>query len=259
MNNNNKIIYVRGSIKYTSVRFRYAPYSGAHYDESYASMADEIIDGDLFIGPSSKNQGSIYTTYWAKGSFSCTEYWDEFIPISMEYVRTVFDKEIASLNDLLLISNKNIDCHILFRMILVDIFSAFDYYLSQVLLCKYAQNEEIFQKYCKLFSKDSNLKSEYLKEDKFRDKIRVEIFSSRIDKLNDIFQETLGVNYPQYTKKLKDYIELRHLCVHRLGIKKSGERISLNEDIIRDISKEVSCQVDKIHSILAVDTTENEW
>ena len=57
-----KTIYVKGNIIYTIGKFRYSSKSGARFDESYIDKADEVIDGDLVIGPASKDQGSIYNT-----------------------------------------------------------------------------------------------------------------------------------------------------------------------------------------------------
>lgn len=252
MNSSKKIVYVRGNLIYTSRKFRYGPGSGGLFDESYSSKADEIIEGDLIIGPSSDNQGSIYTTYWAKYGFSCTECWDEFIPISMEHVKSVFDDEIESLKDLLLITDARVNSHTFFRMILVDVFSALDYYLSQVLLCKYAQDEDAFQGYCRIVFKGSEDRIENLKEEVFRDKIRKEIFSSKTELLNEIFQKTLGEDYPRYTNEMEEYIRLRHLCVHRLGITKSGDKINIDKDIVDKVIKEVSEHVDKINTVLTI-------
>lgn len=234
-----KTIYVKGKILYESQKFRYHPDSGGYMDKSFEDKADEVINGDLVIHPSNKNQGSIYTTYWAEGEFTALTLWDEYIPMSMQEIRNKFISQMNVLKDLLKIRNRKLNNHTFYRMVIMDIFSAYDFYLSQVLLNQYANNEKAFYQYRMLCKKEN-------KEDEdLRDHIRETIFASKHKELEKIFK-TLEITYP-YTTEMNNYIHFRHLCVHRQGITKDSSFIELNKNVIMKVMKEVQTGVFKIY------------
>lgn len=239
---NMKTIYVKGNILYNSQKFRYHPNSGAYMDKSFEDKADEVINGDLVILPTNKDQGSIYTIYWAEGEFAALALWDEYIPMSIQEIRNNFIAEINTLKDLLKIRNRKLNNHTFYRMMIMDIFSAYDFYLSQVLLNQYANNEQAFYQY-RMLGKKENKEDEYL-----RDHIRETIFASKYKELDKIFN-TLKITYP-YSDEMKNYIHFRHLCVHRQGITKDGNFIELNKDVIVKVMKEVQSGVFKIYQDL---------
>ncbi len=245
-----KKIYVKGSIIYCSPRFRYHSESGALFDESYAEKADEIVEGDLIIGPSSKDQGSIYNIYWAQKGFIATTFWDEYIPLTISNIKKQFYQEIDSTKDLL--PEKDSDNIILYRLILVNIFSAFEYFLSQVLICKYASDENAFQNYIDIYKEKKNKDNEtfIFNEEEIRDDIRRTVFGSDRKKLNIIYKQTFNTTFPIYDEKMNEFIRLRHLCVHRLGFTKGGGKVHIDNEIVNGMISSISSLVEDVSNIL---------
>ena len=210
-------------------------FSGVVDDEVIEELSDELDD---------------VTPYWSGDSSSPNADLDDYLFwVSAESLRQkdAFDQSALNIERLLEAKVEPADRQCLLRLLYVNVITALETYLSdkfissikadETLLRKFVETTPKFEKQnlplSKVFSARENI------EGRVREHL-LEVVWHRLAKVEPMFRDTLGIEFPSDVKELHRAIIIRHDCVHRNGKTKDGNELMLDESKVKDLLSEAS-------------------
>jgi len=141
------------------------------------------------------------------------------------------------------------------RLLYVNVITALETYLSDKFISSVNVDEKVLRKFVETtpeFKKQNLPLSEvFSARENISSSVQehlLEVVWHRLDKVQPMFRDTLGIRLPSDVKELHRAIIVRHDCVHRNGKTKDGEERVLNESHVKDLLSEASKLVTWIES-----------
>jgi hypothetical protein len=147
------------------------------------------------------------------------------------------------------------DRQCMLRLLYVNVITALETYLSDKFISSINADEKLLRKFVETtpeFKKQNLPLSEVFNaRENISSSVQehlLEVVWHRLDKVQPMFRDTLGIMFPSDVKELHRAIILRHDCVHRNGKKKDGTERVLNESHVKGLLSEASKLVTWIES-----------
>lgn len=240
-----KKIYVKGGILILSTHFKFNDVY-AKCGPECEKKADEVIPHDLVIQPLSKYKGDENCIFYARDFVSamCNTSYDDAIVYPHDHYLT-FIAETYNVDKFLETDFEDPACQQdLYRMILLGIFSAFEFFLVQVLITCFSEHNDAYNKYL-LYRKNIDKNVDTSDKGKLLNIIRKELNSSNTKYLNEMFGY-VAIKFPVYDNEMNNFVRFRHLSVHRAGYMMNDTKIQLDKALIEKLLNKVKGYVQGI-------------
>lgn len=181
------------------------------------------------------------------------DYLFESIAESSKHFREEFNDSILGVRRLLQTKVDAADRQCFIRLLYVNVICALEAYLSDRFISSINADQGLFRKFVETTPEFQTQKVPLSDIFKASEEIehRVKTYLSefvwhRLDRVEPMFQETLGIKFPSDMKQLFKAILLRHDFVHRNGKTKDGEDHILTAD---DIEKLITATQNFVYSV----------
>lgn len=157
-----------------------------------------------------------------------------------------FHQSAVNIERLLEVKVEPADRQCMLRLLYANVFTALETYLSDKFISSVNADEKTLRRFVETtdeFKKRRLALSEVFDaHESIKQEVQqhlVEVVWHRLDKVQPMFRDTLGINFPPDMRELHKALLIRHDCVHRSGkTKENGEERVFNEKDIRDLLSE---------------------
>jgi hypothetical protein len=131
------------------------------------------------------------------------------------------------------------------RLLYANVVTALETYLSDKFISSVSADEKLLRRFVETTPEFKNRKLTLSEVFNVHENIKhevkthlLEVVWHRLDKVEPMFRDTLGINFPPDMGELHKALIVRHDCVHRNGKTKDGEEHVLSESAIRELLTE---------------------
>jgi hypothetical protein len=137
------------------------------------------------------------------------------------------------------------DRQCMLRLLYVNVITALETYLSDKFISSINADEKVLRKFVETtpeFEKQNlSLSKLFSARESIQERVQehlLEVVWHRLAKVEPMFRDTLGIEFPSNVKELHRAIIIRHDCVHRNGKTKDGKEHVLDESSVKNLLAE---------------------
>jgi len=138
---------------------------------------------------------------------------------------------------------------VLLRQIFIGIIGTLEAFLSDVFINLTIDNDEYFRNFIESHPSFKSTKIElseiFNQSEKLKEtakKVMIDTIYHKLESVYRMYSETFKIEFPNISEMSK-YIAMRHDLVHRNGRTKEGEIVTINREVINNLSNEVEVLV----------------
>jgi hypothetical protein len=159
--------------------------------------------------------------------------------------KEAFRQSAINIERLLEVEVNPAERQVMLRLLYADVITALETYLADKFISSVDADEKLLRRFVEStpeFEKRKFPLSEvFTAHETIKDDAKThlsEVVWHRLDKVEPMFRDSLGINFPPDMKELHKAIFTRHDCVHRSGKTKDGKEHVLNESDIKSLLSE---------------------
>jgi hypothetical protein len=219
-------------------------------DEEFGGVVDDDVIEEL------SDELDDISPYWS-GDSNDPDLDDYLFRASAESFRQeeAFRQSALNIERLLEVKVEAADRQCMLRLLYVNVITALETYLSDKFISSVNSDEKLLRKFVETTPEFKNqrlpLSDVFSARENIKQRVQghlLEVVWHRLDKVEPMFHDTLGVMFPSDVRELHRAIIVRHDCVHRNGKTKDGEERVFNESDIKTLLTEAGKLVTWVES-----------
>lgn len=245
-----RIIYVTGNIIVNTPYF-YPKEAGAGFgtppDGAIVIEANNTYGGTRCLLIDDEHPQSLFDEYYAQGEFATAFLVTNYLAASYEECLNEYKRCIEDVCQIVMkagdwdLSDRNI----LYKMAYLNVMTVLDAFICHVVLKRMVSDENLFKDAAYALAPETkkNVWNKYIDEQNYgsweQDAIKFIQRTSflNVDKVDDLLKK-MKLSRVVYDRRLmKNYFEIRHVLIHRNGIRRDDQEIEITYELLSELIK----------------------
>jgi hypothetical protein len=156
-----------------------------------------------------------------------------------------FRQSAVNIERLLEVKVETAERQVMLRLVYANVITALETYLADKFISAVDADEKLLRRFVETTPEFKNRKVSlcdvFNAHETIKDDVKThlsEVVWHRLDRVEPMYRDSLGINFPPVMKHLHKAIFTRHDCIHRSGKTKDGKEHVLNESDIKSLLSE---------------------